>query len=217
MLGNANLLLQRGFAVLLPDARAHGASGGQIATYGVKEVGDLDRWYAWVKQSEAPRCIDGLGDSMGAAILLQTLATRPGFCAVVAESTFSSFREAAYDRLGQLVGTGAWTGRTVLRPALEIGLIYARLKYGVNLAHDSPEHGVEGSRVPILLIHGLKDTNLPPRHSEQIKAEDKAAVLWEPAGAGHCGAAATAPQDYARRVVGWFESHPSNGTRFKGQ
>jgi uncharacterized protein len=207
MLGNADLLLRHGFAVLLPDARAHGASGGKIATYGVKEVRDLDRWFAWVKQTEDPRCIDGLGDSMGAAILLQSLATHPGFCAVVAESTFSSFQEAAYDRLGQLVGSGARAGRTILRPALEFGLIYARLKYGVNLALDSPERGAEASRVPILLIHGLKDTNLPPRHSERIKAEDNAVVLWEPADAGHCGAASAAPKEYARRVIGWFETH----------
>jgi uncharacterized protein len=217
MIANADLLLRHGFAVLMPDARAQGASGGRIATYGVKEVGDLDRWFAWVKRTESPRCIDGLGDSMGAAILLQTLATHPGFCAVVAESTFTSFREAAYDRLGQLVGEGPWVGRTVLRPAVEIGLLYSRVRYGVNLALDSPERAVEASKVPILLIHGLKDRNLPPWHSEQIKAEDKAAVLWEPAGAGHCGAASTAPQEYARQVIGWFESHPSGERPTKHQ
>lgn len=37
MLGNADLLLRHGFAVLLPDARPHGISGGDIATYGVME------------------------------------------------------------------------------------------------------------------------------------------------------------------------------------
>jgi len=39
MLGAADLLLRHGYSVLLPDARAHGMSGGAIATYGLKEAG----------------------------------------------------------------------------------------------------------------------------------------------------------------------------------
>src|ERR1700734_3929039 len=112
MLGNADLLLRHGFSVLLPDARAHGESGGAIATYGLKEPDDVRRWFEWVQGPLAPDCIDGLGNSMGAASLLQSLAVEPHFCAVVAESPFASFREASYDRLGQWFGTGPGLGRT---------------------------------------------------------------------------------------------------------
>jgi dipeptidyl aminopeptidase/acylaminoacyl peptidase len=215
MLGNAELLLGHGYSVLLPDARAHGTSGGDLATYGVKEAGDLRRWFDWLQQSEAPRCIDGLGESMGAALLLQSLRTTPGFCAVVAESSFASFREASYDRLGEKIHAGAWAGRTLLRPAVEAGILYARWKYGVDLEEASPENAVAASRVPVLLIHGLKDTNLPPRHSEEILAHNSSrnpsVVLWEPAEAGHCGASGAEPEEYERRVIGWFESHRPAG------
>ena len=172
------MLLQNGDAVLLPDARGHGDSGGQIATYGVKEAGDVRRWFDWVKGSHRPTCIDGLGDSMGAAQLLGSLlAAEPEFCAVVAESAFGTFEEAAYDRLGQQFRTGPWLGRTLLRPAVEAGLLYARMKYGVDLKQANPRRAVSGSRVPILLIHGGADTNLPPRHSEMIKSGNAAVVL----------------------------------------
>jgi fermentation-respiration switch protein FrsA (DUF1100 family) len=211
MLGNADLLLRHGYAVLLPDARAHGTSGGDLATYGVKEAGDVRRWFDWIGQTAAPRCIDGLGESMGAALLLQSLQTTPGFCAVVTESSFASFREASYDRLGEKVHAGAWAGRTLLRPAVEAGLLYARWRYGVNFEQASPEKAVATSRVPVLLIHGKKDTNLPPRHSEEILARNSSrtpsVVLWEPAEAGHCGAAGAEPEEFERRVIGWFESH----------
>jgi hypothetical protein len=213
MLGNAELLLGHGYAVLLPDARAHGSSGGELATYGVKESGDVRRWYDWIEQTEAPRCIDGLGESMGAAQLLASLRTTPGFCAVVAESPFASFREASYDRMGERMDAGAWAGRTLLRPAVEAGLLYARWRYGVDLDQASPENAVASSAVPVLLIHGRKDVNLPPHHSERILAHSAsripAVVLWEPADAGHCGAAVAEPQEFERRVVGWFESHPT--------
>lgn len=212
MLGYADLLLRHGYAVLLPDARAHGESGGELATYGIKEADDVRRWYDWIEQAEAPHCIDGLGNSMGAAQLLESLPAAPGFCAVVVESPFANFREASYDRLAKKLGAGAWLGRTLLRPAVEAGLLYARWKYGLDLEQDSPENAVAASSVPVLLIHGKKDTNLPPRHSEMIIAHNRTRIpaveLWEPAEAKHTGAAAAEPEEYERRLIGWFASHP---------
>lgn len=208
MLGPADLLLRHGYAVLLPDARAHGASGGAIAAYGRLETGDLRRWVDWIERTQSPHCVYGLGDSMGAAQLLQSLAQIPEFCAVVAESGFSSFREAAYDRVGQTFRTGPWLGRTLMRPAVEEGMLYARVRYGTNLSEASPERVVASTRVPVLLIHGLADTDLPPRHSERIKAANRNVVLWEPPHAEHCGASTAEPEEYERRVLEWFESHP---------
>jgi len=211
MLGDADLLLRHGYAVLLLDARRHGASGGELATYGIKEADDIRRWYDWIEQAEAPRCIDGLGNSMGAALLLESLRTTPGFCAVVVESPFANFREASYDRLAERVGAGAWLGRTLLRPIVETGFLYTRWKYGLDMEQVSPEDAVAASHVPMLLIHGRKDKNLPSRHSEMIVAHSSsripALVLWEPKEAMHTGAAAAEPEEYERRVIGWFESH----------
>ncbi|MDR3774373.1 MAG: alpha/beta fold hydrolase [Terracidiphilus sp.] len=210
-LGYADLLLRHGYAVLLPDARAHGDSGGELATYGVTEADDVRRWFDWLERNRGPRCIYGLGESMGAAQLLQSLKIVPRFCAVVAESPFASFREASYDRLGERLNAGAWVGRTLLRPAVQAGFIYAQWRYGIDLEQASPENGVAGSSVPVLLIHGKKDTNLPPRHSEMIVAHsaqrNPPVVLWEPAEAGHTGAAAAEPEEFERRVIGWFEGH----------
>src|SRR5215469_2669382 len=43
MYGFGKWLLSRNYAVLLPDARSHGLSGG-LATYGLKESGDIHLW-----------------------------------------------------------------------------------------------------------------------------------------------------------------------------
>jgi alpha-beta hydrolase superfamily lysophospholipase len=215
MLGYADLLLRHGYTVLLPDARRHGASGGELATYGLKEADDIRRWYDWIEQAEAPRCIDGLGNSMGAALLLESLPATPGFCAVVVESPFANLREASYDRLAERLYAGAWLGRTLLRPAVETGFLYTQWKYGLDMEQASPENAVTASHVPVLLIHGLKDTNLPSRHSEMIVAHNRTRIpaleLWEPAQAKHTGAAAVEPQEYERRLIGWFASHDTMG------
>ena len=211
MLGTADLLLRHGYSVLTPDARGQGTSGGALVTYGVLEADDIRRWFEWLARAQAARCIDGLGESMGAGELLQSLKSVAGFCAAVAESPFASFTEAAYDRIGERLGTGPWLGRTLLRPVVWSGLLYARLLYGVDLAASAPGEAVARSRVPILLIHGLKDDNLPPRHSEMILAESRKrnenVILWEPLDAGHCGAAGAEPDEYERRVIGWLDAH----------
>lgn len=207
MMGFAELLLSRGYTVLVPDSRAHGVSGGTFPTYGIKEAGDVGQWYKWLQNYDHPRCIFGMGESMGAAIVLQAVPTTP-FCAVIAESPFAGFRQIAYIRTGQIFHTGSWVGKIALRPAVELAFLYGRLWHGVNLAAASPEDSVEGSRVPILLIHGLADVNIPPQQSEIIRARNPADIsLWEVPHAGHCGAINAAPAEFEHRVPGWFATH----------
>jgi pimeloyl-ACP methyl ester carboxylesterase len=144
---------------------------------------------------------------MGAAIVLQAVRTTP-FCAVIAESSFASFRQIAFVRVGQSFYTGTWLGRIVLRPAVEAAFLYGRLTRGINLADASAERSVVGNHVPIFLIHGLADDNIPFQQSERIRAHDPAdIVLWEVPLAGHCGAVNAAGQEFDTRVLGWFVSH----------
>src|SRR5689334_9166670 len=84
--GYGELLLEHGYAVLLPDARRHGESGGELATYGLKEADDIHRWANWIYEHDRPQCIYGFGESYGAALILQSLATEDRYCAVAVES-----------------------------------------------------------------------------------------------------------------------------------
>jgi len=206
MRGYAELLLAHGYTVLLPDARAHGVSGGELATYGLLERSDVHRWVDFLQSVAQPRCVYGMGESMGAAELLQSLQQESRFCAVVAESPFSTFREIAYDRMGQPFHLGPWVGRVALRPVVEIAFLRARWKYGLDMRRVSPEDTVARSHIPVLLIHGQIDGNIPVRHSRAIHGAAPQTVLWEVPGADHCGAMSAAPQEFETRVLGWFEA-----------
>ena len=205
--GYAEIFLRHGYSVLMPDARAHGVSGGELATYGVLERDDIKTWFKWLEQTDHPRCIYGLGESMGAAQLLQSLAAGPNFCAVIAESSFSSFREIAYDRMGQQFHAGPWVGRTVLRPVVEIALAYVRLKDHIDLAKASPEEAVARTRVPVLLVHGVEDSNIPVYHSRELRSGNPNVELWEVPGADHCGAISVARAEFEKRVLQWFDEN----------
>jgi alpha-beta hydrolase superfamily lysophospholipase len=178
MMTLAKLFLSHGFSVLVPDSRGHGESGG-YPSFGVKEVGDVKKWYDWLKANAGASFIYALGESMGAAIALQSIKGVP-FAAVVAESPFANFRDIAYIRVGQFLGTGAWMGRIVLRPAVELAFLYCLATRGVWLPEASPEKAVAGTTVPVLLIHGLADDSIPFQQSEKIQAKNPAHVsLWK--------------------------------------
>ena len=201
------MLLGQGYSVLMPDARAHGLSGGVHPTYGLLERDDIRRWFEWIAREHPAECIYGFGESMGAAQLLQALDPEPNFCAVAAESSFSTFREIAYDRMGQQFHAGPWVGRTLLRPVVEIALAYTRWKYDLDLASVSPENAVAHTHIPVLLIHGQVDSNIPVRHSRRIKLANPQVVLWEVPGADHCGAISVAPEEFEHRTLSWFGAH----------
>jgi alpha-beta hydrolase superfamily lysophospholipase len=210
MTGYAQLLLAHGFTVLLPDARAHGTSDGPLATYGLVERNDIHQWSDFLEtqiqhDQNHPHCLFALGESMGAAELLQSLDTHPNFCAVAAESPFANFREIAYDRMGQPFHLGPWVGRIFLRPLVEIAFLRARLKYHLDMQNISPENSAASTAIPILLIHGEVDSNIPFRHSQIIHAHAPNTQLWEVPAADHCGALSTAPQEFERRLLQWFQ------------
>jgi uncharacterized protein len=207
MIGYMEMLLRHGFSVLMPDARAHGASGGQLATYGLLESRDIHEWFRWLQANQHPGCIFGFGESLGAAELLESLAAEPDFCAVAAESSFSSFREIGFDRVGQFFGTGPWLGSTVLRPILEVAFVYADWRYKMNFDQLSPERIVATPPVPVFLIHGQNDRNIPIRHSRRIASENSTLTLWEVPDTDPCGAMTTSPDDFERRVTAWFDTH----------
>jgi fermentation-respiration switch protein FrsA (DUF1100 family) len=209
MRGYAQLLLAHGFSVLLPDARAHGASGGDLATYGLLERYDILDWFNWLLLTSHSHCIHGLGESMGAAQLLQSLAVGTNFCSVAAESSFANFREIAYDRVGQFFHVGPWLGRFPLRPLVEVAFLRARWKYKLNMQTISPKDAVSLSAVPVLLIHGQSDSNIPIRHSRLIHVHNPRTILWEVPNAEHCGAVSIAPQEFERRVLAQFDINPS--------
>jgi uncharacterized protein len=188
----------------MPDARSHGTSGGEFATYGLLERDDIRRWFEWLNANQHPQCIFGFGESMGAAEILESLKTEPNFCAVAAESPFSNLREIGFDRVGQAFHTGPWLGRTLLRPVIEVAFQYARWKYNLDLQQASPEDVVAGTIVPVFLIHGEIDSNIPVRHSYRIRARNPSVNLWEVPNADHCGAITVAPDELVTRLTDWF-------------
>lgn len=204
MSGHARMLLRNGYSVLAPDSRGHGASQGEPFSYGVRERRDVARWIDWLQREHHVTTVYGLGTSMGAAILLQTLPDEPRIRAAVADCPFATFRRVAYHRVSQASGMPVWFGGLLAAPLVEQAMLYARLRYGVDLSHSSPLDAMRrNTSTPVLFVHGVEDTNIPPSHSADL-AQVQGSPLWLVQGAHHVQSLSVAGEEYERRVIAHF-------------
>ena len=207
----AALLLDADYDVLAPDARGHGDSAG-LATYGVLEAGGIVAWADEVARLRPDggrgRCLFAVGASLGAAQTLLAEAARPGtFCAIVADSAFTTLVDAALDRIARRIGVGETAGRLLGRPVAFAGGVYADFRYGIDFRAASPIDRIAGLAAPILLIHGGADLDTPVWHALALAAAQPRAELWVVPGAAHVGSWRAAPRAYPERIVSFLRRH----------
>lgn len=200
VLGHAEFLLDHGYCVVMMDSRAHGESGGDMATYGWKERNDTvavaDALYSTEKVSH----LYALGVSMGAAIALQSAAVEPRIEAVVAEDPFADLREVSYDYAG--LHLSPLLGETLFRPASIFAMEGVAKAGGFDPDKVSPEKAVAARPFPVLLICGTRDFTIPCRHAERVyRAASGPKELWVVDGAAHASALGRAPAEYEEKIV----------------
>jgi uncharacterized protein len=150
----AERYVPRGYDVLAFDLRAHGQSGGEFVTYGCLEKEDV---VAALDAVHAERAIL-FGGSLGGAIALQAAPLDARVAGVVAYSTFSDLRAIVRDRK-------PWIA-TRKEADQAIRLAEGRAHFRADDA--SSVLAAPAIRVPVLLLHGGKDHETPPRHSQRI-------------------------------------------------
>jgi alpha-beta hydrolase superfamily lysophospholipase len=223
VVGQSEFLLRAGYSIVMMDARAHGTSGGAMATYGWLERVDtsaiIDTLLATERDRSssappsglhlseatlpAPLHIFALGESMGAGIVLQSAARDPRIEAVVAEAAFANLREATYDYAG--LHKYPWLGKTLFAPGTWTLLYRDEKLAGFPIAEVSPVKSVASRAFPVLLICDEQDVVLPCRHSEMILSAARGRKeLWVVPIAFHTAALGFRPEEFRRRVLAFF-------------
>jgi len=200
--GFAPMFLDEGYSVLAPDSRAHGASGGRLVTYGLLERYDV---IAWAHKMRKLGChkLYGLGESLGASILIQAAAVEPAFDAIAAESPYADLRGIAEYRVHQMAHVPDFVAWAVVGSAV----LYARTVDHLDLAAVSPVRDIARESTPVLLIHGLADRRTPPSNSEELARANRHNAVWLVTNGDHTNASSIAPGEFRRRVLGWFRQH----------
>lgn len=155
----AERFVAQGFGVVAYDQRAHGRSTGEFVTFGAKEVGDLELVIdsALAKWGRALPVVV-VGESLGAAVVLQAAAVDPRIDVVVAGAAFADLATVVDDHAPAILGE---KGKA---EAVRVAEAAADFK----VADISPERAAAHIVVPTLLLHGTEDSYLPMKHSVRI-------------------------------------------------
>jgi dipeptidyl aminopeptidase/acylaminoacyl peptidase len=160
------LFWDRGCHLVMFDARHHGESTGDYATYGYHEKEDTLQVVAWLSRRTRldTSQIGLMGVSYGAATVLQAAALEPDLAFVAAEAPFQDLATLLGEQAEQRYGA---LGRTILTPTV---LLFAGWRADFEPAAVSPMLAARDVRAPVFLIHSLQDESVPPSHSEAIYA-----------------------------------------------
>jgi alpha-beta hydrolase superfamily lysophospholipase len=209
-----SFLHKAGFAAVLFDWRAHGWSGGKMATFGSTEPEDLVAALDWISThpdlGHLPIAL--FGESMGASVSLLVAAVETERVkAVVADSPYARFDRAVEGRLK--LALGPRVAPLVVPRARRVG----EALLGVNCEQIAPMEAMQNIFPrPVLLIHGQGDRLIAPENSRLIAAASPGNVsLWEVPDAGHVQSVFVAGEQYAQRVIdflsGALTDQPSRG------
>ncbi len=207
-LAHARMLARQGYGVLLFDRRGEGQSEGDFNAFGWGGDADIKAALSFLarRPDVDPARIGGLGLSVGGEMMLETAAEDPRLRAVVSEGAGVRSLAEHWSDPGPAAAQKPFSNWVVQTLALAV------------LADQPPPPGLDGlvddiAPRPLLLIRGLDGQQQEALNRVLYDAARQPKALWEVAGAGHTAALSALPQEYERRVVGFFDRALAAGHR----
>jgi dienelactone hydrolase len=197
---HARMLVRHGYGVLLFDRRGEGQSDGDFNAYGWGGDADLKAAIGFLTRRDDvdPDRIGGLGLSVGGEMLLETAAEDDRLRAVVAEG--ASVRSLAEH----------WDDPALSQVQKPFTPLAAQTLAVAVFANEGPPPSLldlvdDIAPRSLLLIRGLEGQPAEILNRAFHGAAGEPKELWEVPGARHTAALAASPQEYERRVVGFFD------------
>ncbi len=201
----ASTYLSMGYHVLTPDLRASGESEGQFLTMGYKECMDVEQWAAEIAKRYPDSRIVLHGVSMGASAVMLASADAKlsgNVVACIEDSGFTSAYHLLALRLEDSFGLPGF-------PAMNLLEWRCENLAGFSLRYAAPIKVMDRVRLPMLFIHGEKDTLVPPYMAdllyEACRSREKA--IYIAPNSIHGAASQTDHDEYYKRVAEFLEPY----------
>jgi uncharacterized protein len=199
----AQSLYKRGFNIFLYDSRQHGESEGYYCTYGFYEKQDVSAVISYLQSRTDTKIgkIGVFGTSMGGAVAILAAANDHRIAAVISEGTYTSLRVVFVDYQKRIIKL-PWH---FLR---NIALVHSQKLANFKARLVAPIEDIKRIHVPILIVHGNKDTFIKSEYSKHLydaANEPKQLLLIE--GADHNNVWEVGGELYINSIISFFESH----------
>ena len=198
----ANLLeiagfLAKDFNVFLFDFRSFGKSEGSYTTAGYLERNDLLGAINYLEKEKNLTKIGLYGFSLGGAVAL--MVSHKNVKAIVTDS--------AYAKLSHMVEHMYRIFFIFKYPLVYLTKLYGILFLRIDIDDASPVDYIKNIKVPILLIHAEKDSQIPASEAYLLHNTNKKSELWIVQNADHGMTHSINPEKYEKRVIGFFEEN----------
>ncbi len=189
----AHMYLDLGYNCIIYDLRGHGENKKTFTTYGILEGKDLSLLVKDTKKRYPNLSKLGLhGESLGAASTITSLKYHPEVDFVVADCGFSDIEN---------VLRGGYKNAHLPSVLVDLTNIGARIRYHYSLKKMRPIDSLNENKIPILFIHGEKDTFILPKNSKDMSKRTQGYQEYHLIkGAGHAESILTDPQTYQKYV-----------------
>ena len=196
----ANLLgiaefLAKDFNVFLFDFRSFGKSEGRYTTAGYLERNDLLGAIKYLEKEKNITKIGLYGFSLGGAVALTT--NHQNVKAIVTDST--------YARLSHMVQHMYGIFFILKYPLAYLTRLYGMLFLRIDIENASPVDNIKNIKIPMLIIHAEKDSQIPVNEAYLLQNANKKAELWIVENADHGMSHSVNPEKYEKKVIGFFE------------
>ena len=194
----AKLLARHGYGVLLFDRRGEGESEGDPNLFGWEGERDVHAAVAFLQSRPDvdPQRIGGIGLSVGGEMMIEAAAESDALKAIVSEGASGrSVRDELANPGGkwqELIGNGVATAATAL--------------FTDNLPPADLQSLVPKISGAVLFVYGERGQPVEkPANDAFYAAARGEKELWEVPGSGHMGGIEAQPEEYERRIVGFFD------------
>ncbi|MGI9146865.1 MAG: alpha/beta hydrolase [Chloroflexota bacterium] len=198
LLGEAQLLVEHGYGILLFDERAHGASGGSLSTWGYLESGDVERAVDFIGQRTQLSVgqIGLLGFSIGGTAVVRAAIGDPRIGAVIVEADFGSVADE-FRYMFQRYG-----------PLSQLPALWAIQASGLDLAALEPDRMLRSLHPrPLLLVYGSHDSSVPATEALRMaRSAGPLSSLLMIDTAEHGGFIRTATAQYSERLISFLDT-----------
>lgn len=156
--GQARVLREMGYAVILPDLCAHGGSEGEHIGFGWEDRKDI---LLWIEQARSlgAGVIGLIGVSMGAAAVMMTLgeALPPQVRWAIEDCGYSAVDRQIRHSAKKMFGHAGFMADAIISG----GSLWNRLRRGYFFKDASAVEQLKKSTLPMLFIHGTQDRFVP--------------------------------------------------------